>query len=58
VGLTTDGCGGCGTVNDDLMTLDSVGDDSDLADEFPDDAIVAAKKKGDDDDGIIAVLIG
>lgn len=40
---------------EDLLQID--GDDA-VGSDTPDDEIVAAKKEGDDEDGIIAVLIG
>ena len=44
-------------MEDEIVQMDA-GDSADLDPEMADADLIAGKKKGDDEDGIIAVLIG
>jgi hypothetical protein len=44
-------------MEDEIVQMNA-GDDSDLSPEMDDAELLAGKKKGEDEDGIIAVLIG
>ena len=48
---------GVHTMEDDIVQMDA-GDESDLDTAIADAEAIAGKQKGEDEDGIIAVLIG